>query len=67
MRMLREHSISSVCKHYGNVTFEYSLNIPKQVVTFKKRCYIVTFVHKFEKIVLERSEVLKTFRLMGFI
>ncbi len=35
--MLGEHSILEFCKHYESVTFEYSLNILNQRVTFKKK------------------------------
>lgn len=37
MPMLREHSTASFFKHCANVTFQCSLNVPKQFVPFKKR------------------------------
>lgn len=43
-----EHSIWSFCKHNGSVTFECSLSILKQAVTFKKT--------------LDKHELLKHFR-----
>jgi len=56
MRMLREHSILSFCKHHWNVTFECSLNILKHLknehsIDIPRRA----LVHHFEGTLLVRT------------
>lgn len=44
-----EHSIYSFFKDYGNCTFEYYLNILKQVVTLKKKMHVQLNCYKEKK------------------